>query len=179
MCVKLRSQVTQTQFTPHLKQFINHHHISEHRTTEPFRPEKAVTNKAKVAAVSMHHTVADTYVTLARCYAETILSLVKESRCLNEREVTARPFLLPPAVPITAHWTAGDHMSKLSQSWARTVHGHGQPHGCPFGLMQGFARLATLKTVQVHLCPWYPLHMNNFTLHSTKRNKQSKRYIQK
>jgi hypothetical protein len=30
--------------------------------------------------------------------AETILSLVKESRYLNEREVTARPFLLPLAV---------------------------------------------------------------------------------
>jgi hypothetical protein len=44
----------------------------------------------------------------------TILSLVRDCRCLNEREVTARSFLLPPVEPITARWAVGDLMSKLS-----------------------------------------------------------------
>ena len=102
----------------------------------------------------------------------TILSLVKECRCLNEREVTARSFLLPPAAPITARWADGDLMSKLSPpSWARTVHDHGQPQGCPFGLTERSPRLATLKSVQVHLCTRYVLHIKSCTLHSTKRNK--------
>ena len=56
------------------------------------------------------------------------MSLVKECRCLNEREVTARSFLLPPAEPITARWGPGDLMSKLSpklrqnsaRSWTAT-----------------------------------------------------------
>lgn len=167
MCVKLRSQLTQKQFTPNLKQFTNNHHISEHRTTQPFRTEKAVTNKAKVAA--------DTYVTLARCERRNNLES-GQGISVPER---ARGHCT--ALPVTtcsrtiAHWTAGDHMYKLSPSRTR----RGSHKGCPFGLIQGFALLATLESVQVHLSLWYPLHINNFTLNSTNRNKQSKRSTQK
>jgi len=130
-----------------LNQFIARRHISAHRTTE------GRNTQSPVAAV------ADTYVTLARRDVERNLES-GQGMSVPER---ARGHCT--ALPVT---TSSTNHGALGSWWlhVQTVPPVG-PEQCTVmdshrGVTQGSAWLATLKSVQVHLCPRYPLHLAQY-----------------